>query len=146
MATQSAVPIMFGETALQKLFALYLSKCSEVWDPRKVFVGPIEWAKNITDGVARIIVEQEEDTMTFKIGTKVRRVDGITGLATQNGVVVANCALVSEVETFEDLEDRNHSDIENQKRLGQMVQVAWHYTDGKLICEAWHTPEQLESL
>ena len=141
-----SAPILFGEAALQQLFELYLSKCWEVWDPKKVFVGPIEWAKNITVGVARIIVEQEDETMTFTIGTKVRRGDGITGLATQNGVVVANCMLVGEIAPFEGLEDQNPPDIENQKRLSQLVQVAWFYSNGDLICEGWHTPEQLEAL
>ena len=112
---------------LRALYEEYLSYCHEAWDPKEVYLGPQEWAEEITMGVLKIVTaepdsEYAEDTK-FQVGDKVRRADGITGLATENGAVLINSAWLVKVEDFSGLE--SPISVESMEHLAQLVKVAW---------------------
>ncbi len=145
-------PVIHGDTELRKLFESYQSLCREVWDPKVVPLGPSEWAEEITIGVLRIATAEPESEYApdtkFRVGYRVRRRDGITGLATQDGEVVINSAWVVKNNNFRALEaeglDISSLDVENMEHLAELVMVRWYAPDGGVICEGWHDPESLE--
>lgn len=146
------MPETHGDTELRKLFELYQSLCRDVWDPKVVYLGPSEWAAEITMGVLRIATALPEDEYApdhkFRVGDRVRRCDGITGLATQDGEVVVNSAWLVKDNDFRALEadglDIGGLNVENMERNAELVMVRWYAPDGGVICTGWHSPEQLE--
>jgi hypothetical protein len=146
-------PAIHGDTELRKLFELYQSLCREVWDPKVIYLGPSEWAEEITMGVLRIATAPPENEYApdhkFRVGDKVRRCDGISGLATQDGEVVINHAWVVKDNDFKALQSEGLPiegviNVEMLERLAELVMVRWYAPDGGVICTGWHSPEQLE--
>ena len=141
-----AIPELRGEAALEELFQNYFYLAHELWDPQEVYCGPGTWAEALLIGVVKIITAEPESEYSmdtkFQIGERVR-LSGTNGVAAQDGEVLINNAIVTEVDSFDGMSSPN-VDIENMRRLAQLVKVKWFGPDGGVVCIGWHTPEQLE--
>ena len=137
-------PAIIGEKELKELYDVYLYACKDCWDPKRVHLGTHEWAEEIVRGTIKLIAE--EGMGKFQIGDRVRRSDGLTGLATQNGEVIINNAAIVKVQDFNGLEfDPAHFSMEMTTELAELVMVRWyHPTEGYAICESWTHPAQIE--
>src|ERR1700747_243880 len=92
---------VLGASEIQELYELYRryafsSMTTEIeagtYDSTQL--GPNEFAEELTRGAIRIAMAEPEDERSmntkFQVGDRVRRCDGTTGLATQNGEVIIN--------------------------------------------------------
>ena len=148
---------ILGASEIQELYQLYRrftfsSMTAEIeagtYDSHQL--GPNEFAEELTRGAIRIAMVEPEDERSmnanFQVGDRVRRCDGLSGLATQNGEVIMNNAALVQMVSDERLSVVGY-DAENTKRLTELVKVRWcHPTEGYLICEGWHNPFQLEKI
>src|SRR5262249_16223225 len=112
-------------------------------------LGPNEFAEELTRGAIRIAMAKAENESTnpqFRVGDRVRRSDGLTGVATQNGEVILNNACLVQMVSDEDLKAVGYC-AEIMQDSAQLVKVRWHHpTDGYVICTSWCSPSQLEKI
>jgi hypothetical protein len=153
------IVIAFSEPELQSLYEYVVCLChditvidSNLFPVEKVKIPHQSWAQNIVKGIVECATSEEDPLdLKFAVGTKVRRADGITGLATQNGEVILNYAWVDSVVNLDEYELPEYFDKERMRDLSQLVFVRWSYPEGSeydsgVIAQGWHTPEQLEEI
>ncbi len=153
------IVIAFSEPELQAIYEYLVCLChdivvidSNLIPVEKVRIPYQYWAKNITESIVAAATSEEDPlNLKFPVGTKVRRGDGITGLATQNGEVILNYAWVDSVVNLDEFELPENFNKENMKHLSQLVFVRWSYPEGSeygsgVITQGWHTPDQLEEI
>lgn len=138
---------ILGAPDVQELYELYRQYAHSA-DYEFKFLGPNEFAENLTRGAIKIAMAGPEDEMCedvkFRVGDFVRHT-GANGLATQNGEVIINHAYLVRMESDESLESADW-DAQMLDRLCRLVKVRWCDADGNTICIGWHSPEQIEKI
>jgi hypothetical protein len=161
-ANYLGIPEIYTDKELNDLFQQYISLAKDIeqWNPRVIFIPPVDYAEGLMHGVISIAVAPPESEIAemskYKVGDEVKRVRpvGASGLLFDAiGEVQINPFWIERFNDFNALEAEGRDkaegsfpiNAENMKRLADHVFVVWRASDtGDIICREWISEDKLE--